>query len=59
MNEQQELFGDDHLQEFVAQRRNIPVERLKEEILEAVRVHQRTAAQADDITLLIIRRLPA
>jgi len=59
MNEQQELFGDDHLQEFVARRRNTPAERLKEEILEAVRVHQRTAAQADDITLLIIRRLPA
>jgi sigma-B regulation protein RsbU (phosphoserine phosphatase) len=58
MNAQQELFGDDRLQQFIAQRRNLPAERLKEEILEAVHQHQHGAPQADDMTIVIVRRLP-
>jgi sigma-B regulation protein RsbU (phosphoserine phosphatase) len=57
-NEAEELFGDERLQEFVAQRRDLPVNRLKDEILEAIRLHQGNAPQADDMTLVIIRRLP-
>jgi sigma-B regulation protein RsbU (phosphoserine phosphatase) len=58
MNAQQELFGDDRLQQFIAQRRNLPAERLKEEILDAVHQHQHGAPQADDMTIVIVRRLP-
>lgn len=58
MNAQQELFGDDRLQQFIAQRRNLPAERLKDEIFEAVFEHQHGAPQADDMTLVIVRRLP-
>lgn len=57
-NEAEELFGDERLQEFVAQRRNLTVDRLKDEILETIRLHQGNAPQADDMTLVIIRRLP-
>lgn len=59
MNEHQELFGDDRLQRFVADRRSMSAEQLKEEILRAVNNHQQSAPQADDMTLLVIRRLPA
>jgi phosphoserine phosphatase RsbU/P len=58
MNEHQELFGDDRLQQFIARRRGLPAARLNDEILEAVRQHQQGAAQADDMTLVIVRRLP-
>jgi phosphoserine phosphatase RsbU/P len=57
-NEQHELFTDERLQEFVAKRRDLTAQRLKDEILDVVRQHQQTAPQADDMTLMIIRRLP-
>jgi sigma-B regulation protein RsbU (phosphoserine phosphatase) len=59
MNEQQELFGDDRLAQLIGEHRSLPVDRLKEEIFSAVRQHQGNAPQADDMTLVIIRRLPA
>jgi phosphoserine phosphatase RsbU/P len=58
VNENQELFGDDRLQEFVGQRHALSAEEMKNEILDAVRQHQQNAPQADDMTLVIIRRLP-
>jgi phosphoserine phosphatase RsbU/P len=58
VNPRQELFGDERLQKFVEERRGHSVEMLKNEILNAVREHQQTAPQADDMTLVIIRRLP-
>ncbi len=58
MNERQELFGDDRLAKFIGERRALPVERLKEDILAAVAQHQGSAPQADDMTLVIVRRLP-
>jgi len=58
MNEKQELFGDDRLQQLIAARHALPAERLKDEILDAVKQHQQSAPQADDMTLIIVRRLP-
>jgi phosphoserine phosphatase RsbU/P len=58
VNEEQELFGDERLQEFVAQRYALSAEEMKKEILEVVRQHQQNAPQADDMTLVIVRRLP-
>jgi phosphoserine phosphatase RsbU/P len=58
VNENQELFGDERLQEFVAQRHALSAEEMKIQILEVVRHHQQNAPQADDMTLVIVRRLP-
>lgn len=58
MNEKQELFGDEPLQRLITEQHALGAEQMKDAILDAVRRHQRTAPQADDMTLIIIRRLP-
>jgi phosphoserine phosphatase RsbU/P len=57
MNERQELFGDKPLQDLIAQHHTLSANDLKDLIIEAVRNHQSTAPQADDMTVVVIRRV--
>jgi phosphoserine phosphatase RsbU/P len=58
MNERQELFGDQQLQDLIVEHQTLSADGLKEAILDAVRKHQNSAPQADDMTVLVIKRLP-
>ncbi len=57
MNEQQEEFGSQRLQEVVARNAGATVEKLQAAILAAVADFTRGALQGDDITVLILRYL--
>lgn len=57
-NARKELLGDDRLKEVCAEQRNTPAAAVREAILDAVMKHQGAEPAADDMTVLVIRRLP-
>lgn len=59
MNAQKELLGDDRLKEICMQQHGKPAPAVREAILDAVMNHQGGEPAADDMTVLVIRRLPA
>ena len=58
MNARKELLGDERLKEICAQQRGMPAPAVREAILDAVMHHQGGEPAADDMTVLVIRRLP-
>jgi len=51
-----EEFGEDRLIQLVRENRDMPVEKMKEKILEYVLAWKSTEEQADDITMIIARQ---
>jgi phosphoserine phosphatase RsbU/P len=58
MNPGQQLFGANRLREVLLGRHDTPLDSLKDVVLESVQTFVRGAAQADDITLLLVRYRP-
>ena len=58
-NVRKELLGDERLMEVCAAQRNQPAAAVRDAILDAVMKHQGAEPAADDMTVLVIRRLPA
>jgi len=56
MNDAEEEFGETRLKEFAATHRNDTAVRLMDGIIDTVRNFNAAESQADDITLLVIRR---
>jgi sigma-B regulation protein RsbU (phosphoserine phosphatase) len=56
INAGEEEFGEERLSEVLLQNRGSGSERLLDEIISAVRDHTGTTAQADDITVVVIKR---
>ena len=59
MNLKEEEFGMERLQDVIAQTPDAPIEELETSILSSVEKFTGGAAQADDLTLLILRYLGA
>ncbi len=57
MNARKELLGDDRLREICAEQRGMSAMTVREAILDAVMKHQGGEPAADDMTVLVIRRL--
>ena len=58
MNEAREQFGEERLAAMFERHRHKPTAVMVEHIIQAVAHHAGGAPQSDDITLLIIKRLP-
>jgi serine phosphatase RsbU (regulator of sigma subunit) len=58
MNARKELLGDERLQEICAGQHAMPASEVRDTILDAVMKHQNGEPAADDMTVLVIRRLP-
>jgi phosphoserine phosphatase RsbU/P len=58
INPAQELFGEDRLAEVIAAHRTAPAQELIEQIMGAVRTYAGRAPQMDDMTLVVVKRLP-
>jgi phosphoserine phosphatase RsbU/P len=58
MNAQKELLGDERLMEICAEQHGQPAGAVRDAILAAVAKHQGAEPAADDMTVLVIRRLP-
>jgi sigma-B regulation protein RsbU (phosphoserine phosphatase) len=58
MNEAREQFGEERLVATVERHRHKPAAVVVEHILRAVECHAGQAPQSDDMTLLVIKRLP-
>lgn len=56
MNENEEEFGEDRLQEIVEKNYHLSATDMVEHIISEVRDHAGRVSQSDDITLLVIRR---
>ncbi|MBR5579477.1 MAG: serine/threonine-protein phosphatase, partial [Lachnospiraceae bacterium] len=58
LNPQEELYGDDRLEENLSSAENVamPLEQLVESILTSIKEFADGAEQADDITMLALRR---
>ena len=50
-----QLFGDSRLQTILAGQHDVPLDDLRQQIVEAVERFSGAASQADDITLLLVR----
>jgi sigma-B regulation protein RsbU (phosphoserine phosphatase) len=59
INPDQEQFGQDRLAEVIRQHRDGSPGDLIDSIINAVKVHAGTAAQMDDMTLVVVRGVPA
>jgi sigma-B regulation protein RsbU (phosphoserine phosphatase) len=59
INPDQEQFGQDRLAEVIRQHRDASPGELIDSIINAVKVHAGTAAQMDDMTLVVVRGVPA
>jgi phosphoserine phosphatase RsbU/P len=59
MNPSQQLFGAARLREALRGKQDLPLENLKNMVLESVQTFVRGAGQADDITLLLVRYRPS
>jgi sigma-B regulation protein RsbU (phosphoserine phosphatase) len=59
MNAQKELLGDERLAAICAELHGQPAGAVRDAILAAVARHQGAEPAADDMTVLVIRRLPA
>ena len=59
INPDQEQFGQDRLAEVIRQHRDDSPGELIDSIINAVKVHAGTAAQMDDMTLVVVRGVPA
>lgn len=59
MNRGGELFGDDRLREVLLRKRKGRADEIVEEILTAVRGHATGVPQADDITIVVVKRTPS
>jgi len=57
INPAQELFGEARLAAVIAEHRNAAASELIDRIIGAVRAYAATAAQTDDMTLLVLKRL--
>lgn len=57
-NERQELLGEERLAHVVEAHRAYSAEVIRDAILSAVRTHQGDEAAADDMTVVVVRRLP-
>jgi len=58
VNPHQELFGEARLAETIRAHRDAPASAMVDHIVAAVKAHAGTAPQMDDITLVVLRRLP-
>jgi serine phosphatase RsbU (regulator of sigma subunit) len=58
INPAQELFGEERLGAVIAEHRMATAQELIERIVAAVRAYAGTAPQTDDMTLLVVKRLP-
>ena len=58
MNVRKELLGDERLQEICIGQQAMPAPAVRDTILDAVMKHQGGELAADDMTVLVIRRLP-
>jgi phosphoserine phosphatase RsbU/P len=58
-NVRKELLGDERLMALCVELRAKPADAVRESILDAVMKHQGAEPAADDMTVLVIRRLPA
>ena len=58
MNVRKELLGDERLQEICIGQQAMPASAVRDTILDAVMKHQAGELAADDMTVLVIRRLP-
>jgi sigma-B regulation protein RsbU (phosphoserine phosphatase) len=56
MNENDEEFGEDRIQEIVENNYRLSAKEMVEHIISAVRDHAGRVSQSDDITLMVIRR---
>ena len=57
MNEDEEEFTLDKLNEFITENRNLPADKIQDRIIDTVKIHAGKAEQSDDITLLIIKKI--
>jgi sigma-B regulation protein RsbU (phosphoserine phosphatase) len=57
-NENGDEFGEDHLAEIVRLHRGESAARIIESVMQAVREHTGDGQQSDDITIVVIKRLP-
>ncbi|MDZ7365110.1 MAG: serine/threonine-protein phosphatase [candidate division KSB1 bacterium] len=57
MNSWQEEFGDDRLLEVVRENYEKPAAAVIEKVVQAVKQHAGTAAQSDDVTLVVVKRV--
>jgi CheY-like chemotaxis protein len=58
MSKQKEFFGDERVLECLKQHRNEPAKAILQRILEEVRAFVAPGKQRDDITAIVIKRLP-
>jgi sigma-B regulation protein RsbU (phosphoserine phosphatase) len=59
MDPAEEMFGEERLHELLSRLAGRPVEEVHGEVLEAVRAYAAGERQPDDLTMLLLRRLPA
>jgi serine phosphatase RsbU (regulator of sigma subunit) len=52
------LFGQERVAETIRRHQDRPMTELAEQLLEAAREFGATAPQADDVTIVLLRRLP-
>ena len=56
-NEQDELYGEERLEEFLVKHRDLSAEDLRERLLEALADFRRCRPPFDDTTFVIVKRL--
>ena len=58
MDPANEQFGEAAVAAFVAEHQALPMAEVAGKLLQALRAHGKGAAQADDVTIVLVRRLP-
>jgi sigma-B regulation protein RsbU (phosphoserine phosphatase) len=59
MNTHHELFGEKRLQAVVTANADAPAQQVVDAVVSAVEAHVGDTAQSDDLTLLVVRRVPS